>query len=327
MNWVIISTTGKNPGDEFIRVGLTNVIKEIDENPTGCVIDKETDSIFKPIPFDRCILSGMPLFWSLNGNDSWNGVKWWKVLTEGWVSADKRKFAILGAGSFQDHSDIFRGVNKNQLHLEAKKINERAHKVVVRDNIVNKITNMDFDVNICPAILSTYNLQKTGSINGCNLMPNGAHYGDFNPTEAGIWQQKVRGIASNLLKNDFKFFSHTNNEKSLAKHLGWKDEDIIHYDGSNLNAFLQHYKNVDKFFGNRVHGCIVSRANNADVISCGYDSRQDAVKLSGAKILLPSELDLNKFSKWLETDTTGTPIDIDNIFQYYKDVLLDFKGE
>tara|TARA_R110000822_G_scaffold145230_1_gene284057 strand:- start:970 stop:1950 length:981 start_codon:yes stop_codon:yes gene_type:complete len=326
MKWVVISTVGKNPGDEFIRVGIGHAIKAVDSKATGSIIDKESNSIFRPEPFDRCILAGMPVFWSLDGNNCWTGVKWWKVLADGWVSNDKRKFAIIGAGSFQDQTNIFRGVNKERLHKEASNLNDRSHTIIVRDDIVNKTTGMNFDVKVCPAILATYDLLKTGSINGCNMMPEGAHYGVFSPTEAGIWQSKAQSIAKELLRNDFKFFSHNDNERLFAKHLGWVDKNIIHYTG-DTKAFLQHYKNVDKFFGNRVHGCIVSRANNADVISCGYDSRQEAVRLSGSKILLPSELDINKFSRWVENSDGGKPIDVDNIFDYYKDVLSEFKGE
>ena len=58
MKWVVISTVGKNPGDEFIRVGIGHAIKAVDSKATGSIIDKESNSIFRPEPF-VCQSSGV----------------------------------------------------------------------------------------------------------------------------------------------------------------------------------------------------------------------------------------------------------------------------
>ena len=41
MKWLLITTIGKNPGDEFIRVGVKKLIESVDPNPTYILIDKE----------------------------------------------------------------------------------------------------------------------------------------------------------------------------------------------------------------------------------------------------------------------------------------------
>lgn len=325
MKWVIITTSGKNPGDEFIQIGLSNVITRIDPNASGYIIDKETPNINEPQEFDKCIWAGMPVFWSLNDNSSWN-VPWWKALTQGNISSDKDKFCVLGAGSFQDATDVKRGANTDRLHLEASIIDQRSHIVVVRDDVVNNITNMNFDVQVCPAILSTYDMEKTESIKGCNLMPNGAHYSEFNQNESNIWRAKQPQISNILQENKFVFFAHNHNEYQHARTLGWNDSDIIAYK-SNPKEMLGHYRNVDQFFGNRVHGCIVSRANGADVISCGYDSRQSAVKLSGATTLLPSEITTDYIQTWACSEPQGSTIQLEKIMKYYEDILTDFMGK
>lgn len=325
MKWLLVSTIGKNPGDEFIRIGLSNVIREIDKSAIGNVVDKETNGIFKPIDFDRCIWAGMPVFWSLNHNSSWSSVPWWKVMTRGWVSENKDNFCVIGAGSFQDATNIFRGVDKERLHSEAELLKERSHTVVVRDEIANLITGIDFPVQVCPAYLATYGMEKTDSIKGCNLMPLGGHYGEFSPNECEQWKNKVTPIAKILLENGFKFFAHNKNEHNTAKGMGWSDDNIISYRGDSIE-FLKHYRNVDKFFGNRVHGCIVSQANGADVLSCGFDTRQSAVILSGAKALLPSMIDLGKIEAWGKEEPKTMDSMVDDVFDYYAGLLDTFKG-
>jgi hypothetical protein len=322
MKWLIISTIGKNPGDDFIRIGVENVIKLVDKSASGQALDKETPGIFKDIPFDKCIWAGMPVFWSLHNNTSWN-VPWWQVMTRGWLSNNKNNFCVLGAGSFQDWKDINRGLQREKMHEEATLLQSRSHIVTVRDPLACNITGVNFDTIVCPAILSTLNKKKTGSIKGCNLMPNGAHYSQFNDIEANIWRDKVKNISQLLLDNNYMFFAHNLIEYDHAIKLGWKDERIIRYNG-NPYDMLTHYRNVDKFFGNRVHGCIVSRGVDADVMSCGYDTRQEAVRLSGAKVFLPSEIDLSLFEEWVKNEPVINKFDVTGITDRYSEILEEF---
>lgn len=322
MNWLVISTIGKNPGDEFIRIGVENIIKMVDNSASGRVLDKETQSINKHIPFDKCIWAGMPVFWSLHNNSSW-GVPWWNIMTRGWVSNNKNNFCVLGAGSFQDWTDINRGLHKEKMNNEATLLRERSHIVTVRDPVACNTTGVDFDTIVCPAILSTLNMDKTNSIKGCNLMPNGAHYSAFNDNEANIWRNKIKHISRSLLDNNYTFFAHNENEFNYATELGWKDKQIIRYNG-NPYDMLAHYRNVDKFFGNRVHGCIVSRGAGADVMSCGYDTRQEAVRLSGARVFLPSEIDISLFEKWVKDEPIVKKFNTTSTIDRYSEILKNF---
>lgn len=322
MNWLIISTLGKNPGDEFIRVGVNYLIKEIDNNAKIKVLDKETQSMSYSVEFDKCIWAGMPVFWSLYQNNNWS-INWWKYMVGGWTSRVKNNFCVLGAGSFQDWSDINRGLDRASMSRSAKDLSDNSFVVTARDPIVNNICNSSFPTLVCPAIFSTADKQKTESIKGCNLMPNGAHYDVFNPSEGNTWRSIQEDISHILISNGFKFFAHSDIELNHAISLGWKTEDIISYEGDPIKM-LEHYRNVDMFLGNRVHGCIVSRANGADVISCGYDSRQEAVKLSGAKAFLPSEIDLSMLSKWASSEPKEKPFDLSSLKKEYIDIIKKF---
>jgi polysaccharide pyruvyl transferase WcaK-like protein len=325
MKWLLISTIGKNPGDEFIRVGVKNLIKEVDENCSIKVLDKEAQSMPHPVEFDKCIWAGMPVFWSLFQNNNWN-INWWRYMVGGWPSKVKNNFCVLGAGSFQDWSDIDRGLDRASMSRSAQDLSNNSFLVTARDPIVNNICNSNFPTLTCPAIFSTANKEKTKSIKACNLMPNGAHYDVFNPSEGNVWRSIQEDLSLILIDNGFKFFAHSDAELNHAIALGWQTKDIISYNG-DPDQMLEHYRNVDMFFGNRVHGCIVSRANGADVISCGYDSRQEAVKISGAKAFLPSNIDLNLISKWASSEPKINKFDIKTLSNKYIEILENFKNK
>ena len=321
MKWLLITTINKNPGDEFIRVGIQKLITEIDIDARFILVDKESTDMDISIDFDKSVWCGMPLFWSLNNNKN-HKIKWWKYLVGGWPSINKNNFCVLGGGSFQDWESIERNADINGLVKSAEDLCRHSHFVTVRDPIVNLLCKTNFEIIVCPAIFSTHGIKKNDSIKGCNLMPNGGHYSNFNPKQALIWQEKVKDISEILLKNNFKFFSHNKEENEFALNMGWKTVNIINYN-QNVNDFLYSYRNVDQFFGNRVHGCIVSRANNANVISCGYDSRQEAVKLTKAKALLPSELNLSKFESWARYYEPGKHINLSLIKKKYLEIIRE----
>jgi hypothetical protein len=100
---ILLITTGgnKNPGDQFIRLGVESLIRSV--CPPGALphelvrIDKESDEIGIEQPFDRAILCGMPLWWNNEVSVS-QEIGWWGPIMDGWVSVEKRKFLVLGAG-------------------------------------------------------------------------------------------------------------------------------------------------------------------------------------------------------------------------------------
>jgi hypothetical protein len=324
MKWLIFSTIGKNPGDEFIRVGTEYLVRKIDPDATIEVLDKETNDIHKNTPFDKCIWAGMPVFWSLYSNNNWS-INWWKHMTGQWPSMNKNNFCIIGAGSFQDWANVYRAADIDGLIASAKKLKDSSFAVVARDPIVNHMCRSNFKTLICPAIFSCQDRPKTKSIKACNLMPGGAHYSNFNEAESSKWDSIQKKISDILIQNNFIFFAHSPTEYAFAKYLGWNDGSIINYSGGKPELMLNEYRNVDKYFGNRVHGCIVSRGNGADVISCGYDSRQEAVRLSGAKCFLPSEIDLLKFAEWAERDIVIDTPDLNSLENEYLNILKKFK--
>lgn len=321
MKWCIITTIGKNPGDEFIRIGVENIIREVDKNAEICLVDKETSDIFNNHNFDKCILAGMPVFWSFYDNNFWE-IGWWKPIAEHY-SADKNKFMIMGAGSFQNWKDPTIGLHHKKYNSEIKNISERSWKLILRDKVPNDLTGFNFDVLTCPAVFSTKKYKKTSDIKLCNLMPHGSHYANYDLSEYQQWTSKVKQLTPVLQNAGFTFIAHSSTEAAFAQQVGWKD--IITYNG-DPGSLLPHYKNCVKYFGNRVHGCIVAKGVNADVLSCGYDSRQEAVKHSGATCLLPSQIDITQIEKWVDRDLDQPIFEFEKEFEQQKNIVNEFKN-
>lgn len=322
MRWLLITTMGRNPGDEFIRLGIMNMIREIDSNPNYILIDKDISAAFAEVTFDKCILCGMPVFWS-DGENRNNKAPWWEKLILGWATEIKENFLVLGAGSFfpPDIKNNSQVVYKEELIQSAKDILARSFAVVARDHLAAQMTETQIPALVCPAIFSVMDYKRSNELKLANLMPSGGHITEYAPQEVLIWNMNKKRIAQILIDNGFSFIAHNIAEIQFAQQCGW--EDIITYDG-NLSSLLQYYGRCGKFFGNRVHGAITARGNNADTWAVGYDSRMEAVRLSGARVSLPTELNLEEIEQWAKAPIEPVPFDFDNEFNKQVDIVRQF---
>ncbi len=322
MKWLLITTIGKNPGDEWIRIGIQKIINEIDPDNECILLDKEEPSKYKiPLEFDKCIWCGMPVFWSLAEEQNCK-IFWWKDLMFGWPSERRSDFMVLGAGSFFPWGKELETITyKEQLAKSAQDILNRSYCVTARDHVVSKVTNKSIPYMICPAVFSVIDYKKSRELKLANIMPQGSHYAVFGSQEAAIWNKKKYEISKILQQNDFTCVAHNQKEIQFAQNCGW--EKIISYNG-NPYELLDYYGCCGKYFGNRVHGAIIARGNDADVWSVGYDSRQEAVKLSGARISKPSELNLDEIANWAASDIKAEPFAMDLEFEKQKEIVKRF---
>ncbi|MFC1794245.1 glycosyltransferase, partial [Planctomycetota bacterium] len=319
MRWLLITTIGRNPGDEWIRIGIQNVIREVDPESEYILLDKESPSNRKTqVEFDKCIWCGMPVFWSQGNNHNWN-MAWWKELILGWASERKNDFMVLGAGSFFPWSRELETVSDRQRLIQsAEEILQRSFCVTARDEIVPRVTQRPIPPIVCPAIFSILDYRKSHELKLANIMLNGAHYTSFGPQEASIWNEKKHTISDILRNNGFVFVAHSLAEYQFAQRLGWKK--IIPYNGDPF-GLLEYYGRCGKYFGNRVHGAIVARGNDAETWNVGYDSRQEAVRLSGARVSRPSELDINEIEDWAARDIEPVPFDMKSNFEKHMEIV------
>jgi len=322
MKWLLITTIGKNPGDEWIRIGIAKMIDRVDPDREYILLDKEEPSIYKtPVKFDKCIWCGMPVFWSL-GQEQNCRIFWWKDLMLGWPSERKNDFLVLGAGSFFPWGSELESITyREQLIKSAQDVMGRSYYVTARDSVVSMVTSQPIPHMICPAIFSIIDHKKSDELRLASLMPRGGHYSVFHPREAEAWDSKKYEISRILQDNGFIYVAHSTKEADFARKCGWRT--VISYNGDPY-ALLAHYGRCGKFFGNRVHGAIVARGNDADVWSVGYDSRQEAVRLSGAKVSKPSELEIDQIAGWASQDIKAEPFNMESSFEKQVDIVRRF---
>lgn len=320
MKWALVTTVGRNPGDDFIRVGVKKLIEAVDDNPSYVLIDKEKPKQWKnPVKFDKAVWCGMPLFWSIPPSSSYNIL--WSPLINGWISERKNDFMIMGAGSFctwGKDKKVYRG---KKLKEWSKKVYDRSYLITVRDPVANEITGLDMPVMTCPAVFATMGLTDKKR-NLVNLMPAGGHYKIFHRKEADIWSNKLATVAEVL--KDWTFISHNPRETAFADRYGFRD--VIEFKNAERGVIdlLRVYSGCNRYFGNRVHGGIVSRGVNADVRSVGYDSRQEAVKLAGGNCYLPSEVNIDELKEWGEGDKVENDYDLDGEFKKQVKLMKEF---
>lgn len=322
MRWLLVTTIGKNPGDEFIRIGVENLIKSVDSNPEFILLDKELPEHWgRKYNFDKAIWCGMPLFWSFENNKCWE-IRWWNEL-KGWISKNKNNFMTGGAGSFCPWGNELKISDSNRMCIEASKIMDLSYRAYARDSIVPIITQSDIPYISCPAIFSVKSYDIHNTYNLCNIMPDGAHYREFGISEAKVWDEKKGEFAKLLISSDFIFMAHDQREECFAKSMGWTK--IVRYDPKDRKCedLLRYYSGSKKYFGNRIHGAIVSRGAGASVWSVGYDSRQEAVRLVGAKVSKPSEININEVKRWIESDICCV-YNLKEEFERQREIVKDF---
>jgi hypothetical protein len=286
MKYLLITTTGnRNTGDELIRIGIQNLIKEIDPSPKFVLLDKEYWPE-KEIKFDKCILCGMPLFWD-NEESYSQKAGWWGAIFDGFPTARKKDFLILGAGHVV--SDCVK--DPIRFGCAIQEAIDKSFAVTTRNFIIDhpKLIN-----SICPAAFAITTRQEP-KIRLCNFMKHGAHDKFFNPKEAEIWESKVKELSDFCLQNDFYFIEHEHpgvgSRHENPEELGWPKDRILRFE--TAKEYLPIYAQSSCYFGNRLHGAMLVAALGRPAIGIGYESRLEMIELVGAKAYYPSEIELN----------------------------------
>lgn len=322
MRWMLVTTTGKNPGDDFICEGVKSVVRSVDKDPIFQIIDKEVPEQWQNHkPFDKAVWCGMPVFWSEPGNEC-SEISWSRFLL-GSFSERKSDCLVVGAGSFTTYPRIH--INSpGKVIGYASAIKRRCYDVWVRDSVANAITSQDFHVATCPAILAGYD--KSGTYPDqmlCNIMPEGSHYRRFGMKESKVWDSMKGDIAKILCDAGFTFVAHRADEARFAKEHGWNDGNIISYNGSNALDLALAHRHCRKYFGNRIHGAIAARSFGGDSICVNYDSRINAANIAGCESYAPSQLSAGYVKDWVGVKRTF-PHSTQSLFDEYRALFKRF---
>lgn len=298
MKWLLLSSVGENPGDGMIRCGVQELIRAVDPEAVIRMVSRTQRAMRYPHPveYDRIVLAGMAFFYSHRTSATWHE-SIWRAITD-WAGAEPRKFLIAGVGSFAPWKAPLDVRDPELLRKTALTAKGSAYAVYVRDPVANEVTGMDFPVHVCPSVFAMRGREHRPKYKIANLTWDGSHYRRLNEYECGVFLQKQLEIARILIDAGFWFSAHTDHEADWAcSALGWPDYKVMS-DTMDPEIMLDRYARCRQFFGCRVHGAIPCRAAGADSWWIGYDSRAEAVRIAGARVTAPSELDLDELKAW-----------------------------
>lgn len=279
MKWLLITTATRtaerldsNVGDEFARLGVQRVIRAVDPGAEFIVLDKEDPDAWEPVAFDKAVVCGMPLFWSLPGN-ACSTTWWWPRLLRGWPSAVRENFLVFGAG----HVYADRIHSLLEYAAAIKEVLDRSYALVVREPIIDHPQVVD---TVCPSAFCRFDRIGSGMRKLCNLMPDGGHFGYLKPPLADEWNRETAPLMAAVLQaQGFEFVAHTQAEHAHALGLGWKPESIhlLH----SAEEYLGLYANAMCYVGNRMHGAAVVASTGVPVWAMTHDSRVGMVRRLG----------------------------------------------
>lgn len=299
MKWLLITTATRtrdtpnsNVGDEFARIGTQRVIREVDPNAEFILLDKEAPDAWEPVPFYKAVVCGMPLFWSLPGNEC-RSAWWWPRLMRGWPSAVREHFLVLGVG----HVYANRINSLLEYTAAIDEVLNRSYALAVREPVIDHPRITD---TICPSAYCLMNQPTQRKRKLCNLMRAGGHFGYLNPKFSEAWDRETAPLIAALLQaQGFEFVAHTVDEVNLAVDLGWKSHDIHHFD--TAQDYLDLYAQAACYFGNRQHGAAVVASTGAPTWACTHDSRVSMVRRLGGMATGMDEVTTDRLVSWLVT--------------------------
>ena len=332
MKWLLLSNYN-NPGDEWARFGVERIIASIDNSAELFHVEKDTgESIHTRIDYDISVMCGQPLVWSnpyeKDGKrieSSTRTVRWWSD-ANGWMSED-RKMIVSGYGTFLFYNSFPDSVhieNRDEVIVSIKALFDRCRLTYARTDLVKKFLGEDTLCLPCPSVFAS-EFPPTHELKLCNFMPHGGHYPHCKHDDAGIWDVHERAVSDLLFKTGFMFIAHSAFELNHAIFdLGWPEYRCIRF-GFDSMEHLKVYSRCKRYFGNRIHGAIVSRSFGAEVLCCGYDSRLEAVRMVGGDVMIPSMLssmlDMGILEAWANKDSAGEPFDQEAAFKRQKELI------
>lgn len=281
MIYLLITTTeNRNTGDELIRIGVQNLIREIDPQPEFIFLDKEKWINPSVVKYDKVVLCGMPLFWN-NEVSASQTIGWWGAIFR-YSGIKKENFLILGVGSVWGKYGIY---------------NKKEYKDAIQEAIDSSFAVTDRDYthahhpgvisSICPSAFAI-DKPKEGKYKLCNLMFYGAHDRHFNDTQADYWKLRIKEVSAYCLANNYYFIEHAQRPYyENGEELGWSRDRIIRF--NTAEEYLHIYAHAKCFFGNRLHGAFVTGSLGKPALAVGYDSRTDMLRKIGIPVKYPTE--------------------------------------
>lgn len=310
MNIRFISTIKINPGDNFIKHGIVNLIDEILPD-----IESETLNKHKPYlnlnKFDNSsefstnwriskyyfrfinfmtyryknenllyVHCGMPFFYNFKGFifkiSTFNSL-WYKVFYTKKFLKSNNKLFLLSIGTTVYSENEYSEILKNQKFIKkVKEIGNKSNLIITRDIKTKEIFNTANieSVNLACSSLFAYGENDINFEEKkyvlINLMKNGSN-GYKNIDKNLIWDSKIVNIVNEIKKDhDIKFVSHSKSDYAFSKNLFPEFENFYFQD---WKQYLNIYKMGYAGIFNRIHGAMINTSALNPTICINIDSR------------------------------------------------------
>jgi hypothetical protein len=310
MKWLLITTAQRtaetpnsNIGDEFACRGVQELIKAVDSSPVFDILDKENPKAWSPRLFDKAVLCGMPLFWSLPGREfpgiqNCQQVWWYPRIFRGWPTAVRERFMAVGVG----HVYVDRILSLMDYTAAIQEVLDKSWRLTVREPVLDHPRIVD---SVCPSLVCypKNSVPEGEPVRLCNLMPSQGHFGYLIPEDRKWSKEKTQKIALVLLHNHFSFVAHTKSEAEYALKLGWAKSKVFYF--NSVGDYLSLYRRCTAYFGHRMHGAMAALAAGASAFAVCGDSRSGMVARSGGFVQRPSGVNLEELSSWAANPTGG----------------------
>lgn len=309
MRWLLITTATRTPdklnsnvGDEFARFGIQRLIREVDREAVFDLLDKEDPKAWDARPFDKAIVCGMPMFWSLPalvypGSQNCQEVWWWPRIVRGWPSAVRENFLAWGVG----HVFVDRIRSLHDYVSAIEEVLNRSWKLIVREPVLDHPRIVE---SICPSAFWAMGRTVKPEVGLCNLMRDGGHFG-YLSKDASAWNEKLPALAKVLQDRGFVFLAHDRHERKLAQDLGWKEELIKL--PTTAQGYMDWFTRAKCYIGNRMHGAAVCAAMKIPTLGICDDVRSGMVQRLGGVCLKTSEAGPAEFEEWAKGKTAREP--------------------
>lgn len=294
MKWLLITNTqNRNPGDEWIRIGVQRIIRDVDPFPEFVLRNKEfVEDQDAEVKFDKAIWCGSPLFWSHQYQGCWENY-WWVKWIHGWLFNDKRKILVMGVGDV-----IGNEIHDKTVYNEAiATVKSKCWLLVTRNKICS---DPEIQIACCPSVFALAGDKTPKTLNLCNLMPDGAHDSLLNEQESKAWHEKVKPFSEFLKNLGFEIVCHAAFEEEFIETLGWPKEKI-HRKPTTAEGYFPIYAKAKVFVGNRLHGAMLTIGAGGAAMAIGYDSRLGMVSYVNGTVVRPTELNFPTVKKWINS--------------------------
>lgn len=282
MKYLLITTVGKNPGDEFIRIGLRKLISENDANAEFTLVDKEDESTWCPFKnYDKIVLCGMPYLWS-NCNGSTLDAPWYRYVVEAAIDEGRpRDFAALGIGCFFGTD----GIKDHMAVAKAFRDLRKGYATATFRDLHMPFMGLSGHALPCPSVFAVKNLKKTLKL--VNIMPTGTHYDILCREQSQLFIEHVRPMLLDIgSQSEWLFVCHSKHERDFLLSSGIHECKALYSDSPF--DYLGWYSAASDVISCRVHGAIVGAASGSRTVGICMDSRLTAGTLAGANMVMPS---------------------------------------